>query len=73
MKQWAGKANKFASVILSPAGVFNWDQYPMYFKLYSEPFWMLKIQKSPENSICLDDGYKQSEESKRINIILEQK
>jgi hypothetical protein len=35
----------------------------MYFKLYSEPFWMLNIQKSPESSICLDDGYKQSKES----------
>jgi hypothetical protein len=64
MKQWAGNANKFASVILSPAGIFifNWDQYPMYFKLYSEPFRMLNIQKSPENSICLDDGYEQNEE-----------
>ena len=70
MKQRAGNANKFASVILSPAEIFifNWNQYPMYFKLYTEPFWMLNIQKSPESSICLDDGSKQSEESQRINI-----
>jgi hypothetical protein len=62
MKQCAGKANKFASVILSPAGIFifNWGQYPMYFKLYSESFWMLNIHKTPESSMCLDDGYKQS-------------